>query len=283
MRSRLSTYLPRGFVKPARIAARLFDQAWGMPASRWRAGNVVMFHFGRCGSTVLGSMLDQHPKIWWDGEAFHRQWEKQHFRLNPFDLSAFLRQQMRVAGRHYYGFEMKIHPEQEFVLVNTEIGTVLDQLRELGFSHFIVLERKNYLRRMLSQILGEQSDQRHLRIGTAVTQITTRLDLDSVSFGVVANSKPLLRCFEEIAESYKTIKALLVNERALELSYEDDILASGPQRAYEKICRFLGVSEVEVRVEYGRTNPFPIREMVDNFDELEDALAGTKYEWMLYQ
>ncbi len=29
-----------------------------------------MLHFGRCGSTVLATMLSQHPDVTWDGELF---------------------------------------------------------------------------------------------------------------------------------------------------------------------------------------------------------------------
>lgn len=31
---------------------------------------VVMLHIGRCGSTVLGSTLNQHPAIQWENEIF---------------------------------------------------------------------------------------------------------------------------------------------------------------------------------------------------------------------
>ena len=32
-----------------------------------------MFHPGRCGSTVLGNLLNQHPSIEWDGEIYEPQ------------------------------------------------------------------------------------------------------------------------------------------------------------------------------------------------------------------
>lgn len=47
-------------------------------ASPLRSGNIVMFHIGRSGSTVLGDLLDQHSSVYWDGEiyqSFYRAWE----------------------------------------------------------------------------------------------------------------------------------------------------------------------------------------------------------------
>src|SRR6516225_3158271 len=40
------------------------------PAMGVRRGNVVMFHLGRSGSTVLASLLQQNPGVFWDGELF---------------------------------------------------------------------------------------------------------------------------------------------------------------------------------------------------------------------
>lgn len=31
------------------------------------------------------------------------------------------------------------------------------------------------------------------------------------------------------------------------------------------------------------TNPFPLHQSVDNWDEVVDALSGTEYAWMLTQ
>ena len=34
---------------------------------------------------------------------------------------------------------------------------------------------------------------------------------------------------------------------------------------------------------YGRTTPFRLSEVIENFEEVQVALAGTEYEWMLVE
>lgn len=42
----------------------------GVFTSLIRERNVVMFHCGRCGSSVVGGLLNQHTKVRWAGEIF---------------------------------------------------------------------------------------------------------------------------------------------------------------------------------------------------------------------
>jgi hypothetical protein len=51
--------------------------------------------------------------------------------------------------------------------------------------------------------------------------------------------------------------------------------------AYEEVCRFLGIQIEEVSVELRKMNPFKLRDMLKNYQEVKQALVDTKYEWML--
>jgi hypothetical protein len=73
---------------------------------------------------------------------------------------------------------------------------------------------------------------------------------------------------------------LLVGRDVLDLTYEDDV-AADPVRAYRRICYFLGVKNEPVEIRYGRTTPQKLTEIIENFDEVKAALAGTEFEWML--
>ena len=75
-------------------------------------------------------------------------------------------------------------------------------------------------------------------------------------------------------------RRLLTGREILDLTYEDDI-ADDPHRAYRRICDFLGVTPEPVEVRYGRTTPFPLSGVIENFDEVKAALASTEFEWML--
>jgi hypothetical protein len=105
-------------------------------------------------------------------------------------------------------------------------------------------------------------------------------DLNPYAFGIVYNPKPLINCLEEIDQTYRQLESLLEDKSSLWLTYEDDILPD-PRIAYRKICEFIQVEPMAVDILNQRTNPFPIREIVENYDELEAMLQGTKFEWML--
>jgi hypothetical protein len=64
------------------------------------------------------------------------------------------------------------------------------------------------------------------------------------------------------------------------LSYEADI-EQNPLAAYSKVCSFLHLPEERVTVTRTRTNPYPMREMVENWSDIVKVLSGTPYEWML--
>jgi hypothetical protein len=280
LRSQIASTLPKPWAKRARKLARTFDQTIGWLPSHWQLGSVAMLHVGRCGSTVVGNLLDQHPKIYWDGEVVFNEYVFNNCQLKPFDTKTFFRQQMLVAGNRFYGFEVKVHPEQQLAILHQTLPELVNELPELGVEQFIVLERKNYLRRIISAILGYQTKTRHLNSKSKAKLTQTRLDLDKVAFGIVYNPKPLINCLEEIDQTYRQLESLLEDKSSLWLTYEDDILPD-PRIAYRKVCEFIQVEPMAVDILNQRTNPFPIREIVENYDELEAMLKGTKFEWML--
>ena len=73
---------------------------------------------------------------------------------------------------------------------------------------------------------------------------------------------------------------MLAGEDVLELSYEDDI-AEDPRAAYARVCTWLGLEVVPAEPDLRRTNPRALREVISNWDEVANGLAGTPYAWML--
>ena len=51
--------------------------------------------------------------------------------------------------------------------------------------------------------------------------------------------------------------------------------------AYRSVCEFIGLEAAPVRVPYERVNPFPLQQMVTNYDTIAAALQDTVFEWML--
>jgi hypothetical protein len=106
-----------------------------------------------------------------------------------------------------------------------------------------------------------------------------RLDVDAIA--IDGDVCPLLLRFQRWDESFEKLERLLQDQQTLKLTYEDDI-AGDPKIAYQQICVHLGLEPVDVHIRYGKTNPFPIKDMIINCSDVEKALSNTGYDWMLH-
>ena len=120
------------------------------------ASRATMFHIGRCGSTVVAKLLQQHHNIHWANELYEpifKQWN----RLNP-DFTQpgvmpmlpidYLKKSISKSNTKTYGFEIKPY---HFRLINMPMKKYLTEIEMLGFQHFILLDRKNKLRKTFSK------------------------------------------------------------------------------------------------------------------------------------
>ena len=246
-------------------------------------GQVAMLHHGRCGSSVLCDLLRQHPDIFWDGEVFTRMFRKQvpgaRFIRDPMLL---LRLRMALAGKRYYGFETKCHPAYDLSppVLNTSIPSYIASLKQMGYSDFIILKRQNYLRQHISEEVSRQKGRIwHQPVGATASLHQITVDVNCVRLGGYRIA--LLDSFAERNRGYADLAPLLTSDRTLWLTYEDHILHD-PVKGYRQACEFLEVTPREVTIERSRMNPFPVKDMIQNFAEVEAHLRDTDYEWMLY-
>jgi hypothetical protein len=245
--------------------------AWGAPLAFGRPGHVAMFHVGRSGSRVLASLLDQHPHVFWDGEIY----EPSHRLFRPGrDPLRLLDRRRRRAGRRWYGFEMKFFHTR---LVGVPLPQFYEALCDRGFERFIVLRRRNTLRKVVSSIRLHAEKRSHRRPGQATLE---RIVVDVDDVRIDRDRKPLIDYLEDYERQFAALDVLLEGRSTLRLTYEEDI-ADDPTRAYRRCCEFLGLEPHPVRVDYGRTNPFPLRDIVVNLGEVEEALRGSPFEWMV--
>ncbi len=245
----------------------------------YRKEQIAMFHTGRCGSTVLGKMLSAHSKIFWASEIFEifMNTEKNENKKRSVEHTIEWNRQSRVSM--IYGFETKYLPQQHLSNkgVNMDVEDYISLLRKLNFSKFIVLHRKNYLRRAISGQVGRQTNTWHsTQDVTSPEKIT--IDINSIPTGVC--QKPILELFSCLDESFSRLKKFLSLDDTIFLTYEDDIMED-PRVAYRKVCEFLGIVDESPDIEFGRTNPFRYEDMVTNFEEVNAILKDTKYSWML--
>lgn len=249
-------------------------------ANKCRKGNIAMFHLGRCGSSVLGYLLDQHPQIDWGSEVFHYIYNddipEKRMTSKPLDI---LRIKMSWSHKDYYGFETKFteHEHLRKELVNMDVINYLSTLSDLGFKKFILLKRKNYLKQIISLIAAKQTLEFHTKTEKEKA-VAIKIDPQKVWFG--NKSFNLIELFENFDNAYEELESLLKQKDALFLNYENDILED-PLVAYKKVCDYLGIKDNNPTVIHKRTNPFELRDLIENYDEIYNILQPTKYSWML--
>lgn len=237
-----------------------------------------MHHIGRCGSTVLGDMLGRHAALQWDGEVFEpnaRTWRNHAGDDDKADPLGFLRRRIASRTRPRYGFEMKFFHHDA---IGVPLETFLDEVQSLGVSRFIVLRRRNYLRKIVSSLMAFATGRWHVRPGDAVSAAPVTINIDRVP--IDQGRLSLLDLMRGFDRDFARLDELLADKPVLRLTYEEDI-AHDPLQAYRKTCAFLGLDVQPVAVPYGKTTPFPLREVIANFDEVRAALRDTPYAWML--
>lgn len=249
--------------------------------TRPQANGVAMLHTGRCGSTVLASMLAQNGAIRWAGEVFrHYETGVLPGYLHLLPPLVAVRAMKYRPGRQWFGLESKVMPSQDLSpeRLNQSAGEHIVSLRSLGFRKFILLRRDNYLRQTVSDIVARETRVWHLLPGQDSPLHRTRISPESVPDG--SGRAPLLEVFRRRDEVYSTIQRMIPSEDLLELGYEQDV-ERDPYIAYAKICEFLGVEAVDVSVNRRRTNPYSLSTIVENVDEVARVLAETHYAWMV--
>lgn len=245
-----------------------------------------MFHIGRCGSTALASLLKQHKNMVWASEFYvHRvfmDWKRNNDGQEikgemPGDAIELLKDSMKDALHRSYGFEIKPF---HFQLIGYSMETFVASLEELGFTHYIILDRKNRLRKIVSSAIAH-ADKIKYHQGAQAKAKLKQIHLNVEKIEIDYDSKPLLDFLSDYDRQFTSLARLLQPKNYLGLTYEDDV-QDDPRLGYRRICEYTGMRSKDISVQLSRTNPFPLKDMIENFEEVESLLQGTAYEWMLY-
>ncbi len=102
--------------------------------------HVMVFHIGRSGSRVLGDLLQQHPVLHWDHEAYVSQLKtarRQGAERPDGDPIELLQARLDQApGSLVFGAEVKFFHLQLF---DYSLEKFVSQVVELGFCRFVLL------------------------------------------------------------------------------------------------------------------------------------------------
>lgn len=240
---------------------------------------IFMWHHGRCGSTVLGNLLNQRPDVRWHGEIFERYAVRGMHRARFRDDLMFTQV---TSQKRSPGIEIKGLPCQHL----SSLGLTLDQfvqvIEEHGFHQCVFLHRRNILRKLISvQILERGLVPSSGLAAGSQAGVQGRLTVDTQRVCIQGKHAPLLEMIRYIDEETAAASQILESRfEVLSLNYEDDV-QDDPLVAYEKLCKHLGLEHCAVDVRLRRINTKDVPDLVQNYGEVEDVLSGTPYEWML--
>lgn len=239
--------------------------------------NVATLHSARCGSTVIGNMLNNHSKVYWGGEIF-LEYMKTDISAHPKNLlEVALRESESHCFKDIHGFEIKYLSNQHLSkqCLNMSLEDYVTTSQKLGVTHFIGMHRRNHLRRLISLKVGVKKGYWHSERQESPELVSIEIN----STRGCASKNSLVDAFDGLDYSFEQLQKC-VPSGSLFLTYEDDI-QHDPRVGYRKICGFLGIEDEHPEIKLKRTNPFSYDKMVTNFDDVKSALKGTRHEWML--
>ncbi len=250
---------------------------------------LATWHQGRCGSSVLGSLLNQHTRIQAQNEIFSRYMPRRWGDKPVPPMQAVLASAVREAQKPVINIEVKCLAAQNFALYPTaSFRDWLEAVAGYGFQHHLLIHRRNGLRRLVSHLMAQQSgvyvqQQEAQPPELADRQLT--VDVEAIREGVETHS--LLGWLERYDHTHQQLRKTLhqwCDEQKqpppLELIYEE-VIEPSPQLAYGQVCAALELEPEPVQVRLKRINPEPLVQLIRNWPEIEALLAPTRFAWML--
>ena len=233
-----------------------------------------MIHPGRSGSTVLGSMLRQHPEIRWDKEVF-TQLPRNKIPYDPAgnilwrDYISFLINRSR---KPTLGIEIKVQQIVQHKVLCEDLETSLSALSEAFDIQLILLTRRNHLERWLSAAVARETSRFQYREGEVAPQIALPLPerVKDSAYGLMALD--VNAWLDQVEAIDQALLEAVSTRGGLTLTYEEDILP-GPDRAYGKVLDFVGLKALEEsKPLYIKGDRRPLSERLSNFTDLESKL-----------
>ena len=248
---------------------------------------IVNWHIGRCGSSVLGSLLAQHTQIAYSNEIYSRYMPRRRgYRVLP-SLGRVLDSAREGLDLPWHLFEIKHLPDQNLGLYSNL--SRLDWLQYLianGCHHHLVMRRRNGLRRIVSHLRAAQTGQ-YVVTSAGPSQFPAQVEVSVESIVHGFASRSLLEWLELYELGHQqmmcAIRDCSMSDPSisfLELTYEDHI-QNDPITAYRMVCEFLMVPCQSVDVRHAAINSGLLVDLISNFDVVCDYLSATRFAWML--
>ncbi|MGH2722693.1 MAG: hypothetical protein ACRDI0_00230 [Actinomycetota bacterium] len=231
----------------------------------------------RTGSTMLSRYLKSHPDVCAHGEVLAPSGPLDFYGVNyrvdpPLELVllgrrdrdpvAFLWEFVwQAGGRRAVGFKGKY---EELLL--PQYAMVLEEISRDTDIRILHLTRDNLLERYLSQ---------HLAVHVHGVYEAHLGDARPEQARVRLSPEECEEDFRRTEERQASFRAMLRKHEVLELSYEQ--LVGERKHTLARVQAFLGVQERELTTKSVRLRTRPVREVVENYEELAKRFRGTRY------
>lgn len=243
------------------------------------ARKFVVLTAPRTGSNFLCSLLNSHPQILCHHELYNASGI-----FSALDLrsrSAYYFGTLAERDRDPLGFLARVwgksfgHPVVGFKFNRGQNRAVFEAVLADPEIQKIVMRRRNriktYVSEMIAQLTGEWESYPGIRLNGAPPQIPVP-------------PHGLFRFVEHNQTYFDDIDRALAGcgQTALNVEYEEVVGGDG---TVGRVCEFLGVTPdaAGVKAATRKQNPADLRQVIANFDELAQALAGTELESELFE
>jgi hypothetical protein len=250
---------------------------------------LVTWHQGRCGSSVLGSLLNQHSQIQALNEVFSKYMPRRRGDQPIPTMAEVLNNSVLACVKPVLNVEIKYLSAQNFALYPTaHLDHWFSELSGHGLHRHLLIHRRNGLRRVVSHLMAQRTGVyvQHKRVLPA-SDLSRQLTIDRASITEGFETHSLLGWLEIYDQAHQQMREGLAawclqhrQPAPLELFYEE-VIEPSPQLAYGQVCAALGLEPEPAVVELQRINPEPLAQLISNWSEIEALLAPTRFAWML--
>jgi LPS sulfotransferase NodH len=263
---------------PAFLATRAVDAGWARGTSSY--ARFVVLGWYRTGSNLLLSLLNSDPTVVAYSEVFSPRglfWGNHTYAprdpsaayeaLRTSDARSFLE---RAVFRRYptrvraVGFKL-FYPQ----LVVKPVPGLAETLTRMDDLRIVHLRRCNLLRVLVSNRIAKRTGQMAATSETDAAAAleragTLRLEPDDCA-----------EYFRLLEERSAACESLFSESEVLSLTYED--LADRRDEQIQRVRRFLDLPPATAETPLVRQNQRPLRDIVENLDELREAFEGTPW------
>ena len=248
---------------------------------------VATWHEGRCGSSVLGSLLNQHSQIQAANEIFSRYMPRRWGERPVPAMGEVLHQAVEETSKPILQIEIKsLRAQNRSLYPALTLDDWLSQLLAHGFRRQMILHRRNGLRRLVSHLMAQRSG---VFVEAAAEPRRKRPPLQVNTFAIRegAETHDLVHWLDLYASTHRQLVNALESWTALhglpaplQLVYEESLEAD-PQVGYRQLCAWLELEAEPVTLLHRRINPEPLPQLIANWEEIRGLLAPTPHAWML--